>query len=172
MEAFGITDYNRFSAHMLPDPYMGNARSHLECLEMGSNLIFEDDVFFEPGARSVFEQAVNELPEDFHVLYLGANIEKPIRRYSEHLYKLEHAYGTNAIYYSEAGRKFVLDNYTWWSNNFEIYDVWLRRQCSLSLKAYIVSPIKTWSHGGFSDVNKNVCNYLPLMKNNAKRFML
>lgn len=179
---FGIEDYERQDAFELASPLWGNSRSHLKCLEDGCNLIFEDDIFFTEGAREIFEKAVQQLPKDWDMVYLGGNVEYPLKRVSENLFKCEYTWGTNAILYSEKGRKKVLENYKLLPGSYEIYDEWLRRNMStnlelnkrlkingsIELNAYIISPIICWSYGGFSDVQGQNENYLPKMQENEK----
>ena len=182
MERFLITDYNRLPAFELASALWGNSRSHLKCLELGANLIFEDDIFFIDGAREIFEKAVQQLPDDWDMVYLGGNVEYPLKRVSKNLFKCEYTWGTNAILYSEKGRKKVLENYKLLTGSYEIYDEWLRRNMStnlelnkrlningsIELNAYIISPIICWSYGGFSDVQGCEQNYLPAMQENEK----
>lgn len=168
---FGITDFERQPAFSQPNALHGNAMSHLQCLQDGANLIFEDDIWFIRNAFNFFQIAMKELPAGWDLLYLGGNVLKPIQRVSPHLFKCEHTFGSNAILYSDKGREKVLNEYKPFENKFEIYDVWLRRNCSLDLKAYIVSPILCWPISNYSDVwHKNV-NYTTFMKANARRNM-
>lgn len=171
LAAFGITHFSRLPAYSHPDPLSGNARSHIACLMAGCDLVFEDDVFFIPGARGIFDAAVRQLPADFDLLYLGGNVEEPLERYSENLYRCTAAWGSYALHYSPKGREFILGGYRPFERTFDIYDVWLRRNSCDELQAYIVSPVIAWTWPGYSDVNKRQENYLPKMQENEKTFM-
>ena len=54
-----------------------------------TTLILEDDVCFEPDARFILDKAIQELPEDFGVCYLGC--------YARHLYGKSEIYSDNLI---------------------------------------------------------------------------
>lgn len=168
---FGLLEFERFSAYSQPSAVVGNALSHIECLKQGADLIFEDDIYFEPFAREIFERAVNQLPDDFDILYLGGNIIEPIYRVSENLYRCTAAWGSNGILYSEKGRKYILNLYNPLDTKFAVYDDWLRKQSQHDLKAYLCAPIIQWTYAGFSDVNNTHADYEKLMKLNAKQNM-
>ncbi len=167
----GITEFERFSAYSEPSAVIGNARSHYECLQTGSDLIFEDDIYFESFAKEIFKRAVEQLPKDWDILYLGGNIIEPIYRVSENLFRCTAAWGSNGILYSDKGRQHILNCYNPMAANFIIYDEWLRKRSQQELQAYICSPIIQWTYGGFSDVNQAEANYENLMRANAKQNM-
>jgi len=88
---------------------MGCYRSHLDALKKAKAegaknvLIFEDDVIFPQNSESVkhFEQAMQELPENWDLLFLGCDFRLPPDRYTTHLDRVHsalclHAYAINA----------------------------------------------------------------------------
>lgn len=90
----------RFPAIEAKPGWVGCRESHLEILQktpIGDIIaIYEDDVkFLQPW--SVVFNAMNQLPEDWHCLYLGASPKEPQERYSENLFKLRNAHVTHAI---------------------------------------------------------------------------
>ena len=171
LQKLEITEFERFPAYSKPDAYRGNALSHMACLQSGCNLIFEDDVFFDPGAKLVFEKAINQLPADAHILYLGGNIISPIHRYSENLYRCTNAWGSYAIYYTEKGLEWIVQRYDPKADPFIIYDEWLREQSACELQAYMVSPVIAWTRAGYSDVNGQIEDYTPGMREHARKHM-
>lgn len=172
LRAFGINDFERFPAFSTPTPVKGNARSHFQCLTDGADIIFEDDIFFEPFAQEVFKKAISQLPEDWDILYLTGNIQEPLKKFSENLYRCTFAWGSCAILYSEKGKQFVLDNFKPDAEPFVIYDEWLRLQSANKLQAYITFPVIAWTYGGISDVNGYYSNYEKIMKQNAAKHMI
>ena len=77
--------------------------SHAKCLEISLEkvadkiLIFEDDVEFFPEAYENLTQAVIELPLDWDMFYLGANLDKyEAYQESEHIIRLTGAFSTHA----------------------------------------------------------------------------
>lgn len=172
LKYFGLKEFERQSAFSQPNALHGNAKSHLVCLQDGANFIFEDDVWFIRDGWTVFQDALKQLPEDWDMLYLGGNVEAPIQRINTNLFKCEHTYGSNAILYSESGREKVFAGYKPFEDTFDIYDVWLRRHCSIDLNAYIVHPIVCWPISNYSDVWRKKVNYTAFMKENARKNMV
>jgi GR25 family glycosyltransferase involved in LPS biosynthesis len=168
---FCITNFERQSAFSQPNALHGNAKSHIKCLEDGVDLIFEDDIWFVKDARMYFDMAVKELPAGWDMLCLGGNVLRPIKRVSDHLYRCEHTWGSNAILYSEKGREKVLKNYRPFDGKFDIYDDWLRKHYSTILEAYITFPILVWPVSNYSDVWNKQVNYTVIMKANAAKNM-
>ena len=171
IKALGIKTFDRFPAISQPDPLRGNGRSHYQCLKAGYRMIFEDDAFFIPGAVDILAKAKKQLPKDWDLLYLGGNVEEPLKSHSENLFRCTAAWGSYAIIYSDKGAERVLNEYDPFTGRFEIFDVYLRRNSNIDLQAYIVSPIICWTYAGYSDVNNREENYLPKMQQNEKDFM-
>lgn len=171
LKILGIDSFERFSAYSEPSAVKGNGRSHYECLQDGANLIFEDDIFCLPGAKENFEKAKSQLPEDWGILYLGGNIQEPLNRFSDNLYRCTFAWGSFAILYNDHAREFVLKHYNPNAEKFIIYDEWLRIMSAASLKAYICSPLVISTYGGISDVNGYYSDYSKMMRLNSQNFM-
>jgi GR25 family glycosyltransferase involved in LPS biosynthesis len=90
----------RFPAIETKPGWRGCAESHLRILskmEMGGiTAIYEDDVMFlQP--LEVMYKALDQLPDDWDCLYLGASPKEPQERYSENLFRLKNAHVTHAI---------------------------------------------------------------------------
>ena len=132
----------------------------LEAAE-GNTLILEDDVVFKEWNHLPF--ALYELPLDWDLCYLGANVvgtnlcswEPPIQ-YTQHLKRVTQAWTTHAVAYSQQGRDKILKE--WDHKNGQIYDDFLRVNLE-KLNAYIVSPMVADQRPGFSDIWKNETNY-------------
>jgi len=162
-ESFGLKEYDVFPAYNSPDALRANARSHMELIKNGYNLIFEDDVFFE---GTIDQLPLSELPPDWDILYLGGNVIEPLKRFSANLHRCTAAWGSFAIMYSPSGLQYVKDCYR--IEPFTIYDEWLRVRSKATLQAYILSTPIAWTRGGYSDVNHCIENYEPQMRKNAR----
>jgi GR25 family glycosyltransferase involved in LPS biosynthesis len=126
----------------------------------GNTLILEDDVTFHNIEH--LGAALYELPYDWDMLYLGANVvgtdlcswPEP-EFYSMHLKKVTQAWTTHAIAYSKAGLEKILGS---WTVDDQMYDDWLR--CNLDkLNAFIISPMIADQRPGFSDIWQRDVNY-------------
>lgn len=94
----------RFSAIDTKPGWHGCRQSHIDILEiMPANdiiAIYEDDVKFLQSWRVVFD-AMNQLPEDWDCLYLGASPNEPQERYSKNLFRVKNAHVTHAIVWNK-----------------------------------------------------------------------
>ncbi len=118
-------------------------------------MILEDDCVFK-NMDHLFA-AMSELPEDWEVLYGGANIigidtipfAQPVR-YSEHLFTLTDAWMTHCMIYSKRGVERIL-------NTFSVtcgynYDEWLRKNILPAGKAFIIAPQIAYQRASFSNI--------------------
>lgn len=127
----------------------------------GVTLILEDDVIFKD--YNHLESALYELPEDWDLCYLGANIQgtdlcswNPPTYHSQYLKKVTQAWTTHAVAYSEKGAKWILEN--WDHANGQIYDDFLR--CNLEkMNAFILNPQVADQRPGYSDIWQRPTDY-------------
>lgn len=128
----------------------------------GNSLILEDDVVFNNIGH--LGAALYELPYDWDLLYLGANIVgtdlcnwPTPEPYSAHLNRVRQAWTTHAVAYSEAGIKKVLA--LWDHTSGQMFDDVLRCNIEEKLNAYIVNPMVADQRPGFSDIWQNHVEY-------------
>ena len=92
---------HRIEASIETHGWKGCRDSHLRILEENNNeryfIIIEDDLQILDGFHQTMVNAINELPADWDMLYLGANPCKEQEIYSPYLYRLNGAYCTHAI---------------------------------------------------------------------------
>lgn len=119
-----------------------------------SSLIFEDDVEF----ISEWKDALNELPEDWDCVFLGANLNKIHKnRYSDHLYIYEDGWAAHAIGYSAKMLEWLLENFD--PSCGTIYDEWLRVNVLPKFKCFIVAPLAAVQRANFSDYRNRYVDY-------------
>jgi len=158
-ERVGLT-VERF--HALPDigPHQSFNKSTRAILsdfyESGQEtlLFLEDDCVFND--LSHLEAALSELPSDWDMVYLGANLlqhsnySKPAPvRYSTHLFRVFHAWTTHAVGYNRRVIKYLLDNQPPLSE--EMFDCWMAKQLQ-TLRAYVVAPMVAYQRPHFSSI--------------------
>lgn len=135
-------------------------RNALEACK-GPSVIFEDDCVF--GDMYHLGEALDELPEDWDMLYLGANVvgsdlcNWPVpESVSPHLRRVTQAWTTHAIAYSEKGRDYILDN--WDLSTNQMFDDVLR--CNLEkMQAFIIDPMICDQLKDYSDIWKRDVDY-------------
>jgi len=149
LHRFGIREYERFDAH--PGGYMGfNKSVHFALEGEGELLLLEDDCVFD---NNIFDlqEAIKELPEDYDMLYLGANVKSRQQRFSERLYYCNDAWTSHAILYSAKGRKWCFENFR--EGELTIYDEWVNTVGQKAgLKRFIVKPFLAVQADGYSDI--------------------
>lgn len=70
-------EYRRFQAVEATDPKLGCKLSHISALASCKDqvaFIFEDDAIFVDGFLEAFEKAMQNVPDDWEMLYLGAHL--------------------------------------------------------------------------------------------------
>ena len=152
----GMTKVAHIPGIKEPNAVLGFNHAQHNALEAaeGNTLILEDDVVFKEWNHLPF--ALYELPLDWDLCYLGANVvgtnlcswEPPIQ-YTQHLKRVTQAWTTHAVAYSQQGRDKILKD--WDFKNGQIYDDYLREHLD-KLNAFIVSPMVADQRPGRSDI--------------------
>lgn len=103
-ESVGILDrVLRFSAIEHENSCFGNHLSHARILELANLrgytnvLIFEDDVNFFPNALENLTKSLNDVPSNWDMIYLGANLDcYPAYKFTTNLARITGAFSTHA----------------------------------------------------------------------------
>lgn len=158
---------DRFIAYPGADPFES---FNLSCLEMiragirenGPMIAFEDDAEFRDCSH--LEIALNGLPGDWDVLYLGCNLldMNPVR-HGPNLCRIKSAWTTHAVAYSMRAMEFI-------NEHFEVkpgvmFDDFLSREVLPKFNAFLVNPTVCWQRPGKSDLWNNQANYQPAFAN-------
>lgn len=159
----------RFSAIEHIDGRIGCIKSHLEIIKQAKKkkldnvLIFEDDaIIVNDNINSVLFQATSQLPSDWDLFYLGANLHTQLIRYSNSLATLKHAYATHAIAYSKNVYDMFIEKFEKLLSiaaQDDILDVWLANNIQPMNKSFTVKPILATQKNDYSDINKSEVNY-------------
>lgn len=116
-------------------------------------LHLEDDVVFRD--LDHLPQALRELPDDWDILYLGANLicwnngEPSPERYSEHLFRVRAAWTTHAIAYHKRCVRRILEGQP--SFDQLMFDNHLSQRLP-ELNAFCVAPMVAWQRPRFSSI--------------------
>ena len=124
----GSKGYTLHDGSNYADSYKGYMTDWLKMLKMFQGeplMFFEDDFEFTDDFDEVFPKAVAELPQTYDMLYLGANLQAPVTRYSEHLVRVNGAWLMHATLLSAKFIDFILEAYP--HSNIRIADEWYRR---------------------------------------------
>lgn len=136
-----------------------------------SILVLEDDVVFYRDC-SALQNAYNDLPHNWDMLYLGGNPQRNQKRISNWLYRADGILTTHAILYSNK----MTD---WLANNMEVpemvdrqntIDVWFAKEIQPRFNCFIVYPQIAGQRFGYSDICGMDINYNYFNKQSLKFF--
>lgn len=130
-------------------------------------LFLEDDCDFRN--LDLLPQVLRELPKDFDIFYLGANIrdEKP-QRISQHIYRVTDCWTTHAVVYRKPIVKFILDNHP--GESEQMFDNWLSGQL-VRWKAYVCKPFLAYQRPRKSAIWNEVVNYEEIFKESQMKLV-
>lgn len=128
-------------------------------------LHLEDDCVFRDLGH--LPQAIDELPEDWDIVYLGANLvlwnngEPQPERYSDHLFKVKCAWTTHAIAYNKKCVRTILEKQPEFSA--VMFDNYLSTRLP-ELNAFCVAPMVAYQRPRFSSIWQRFDNYDPIFE--------
>jgi GR25 family glycosyltransferase involved in LPS biosynthesis len=132
----------------------------------GDVLIFEDDATFRGWATNL-QDAINDLPADWDMLMLGANIkDSRIDRISKRLVRTYGAWTTHAILYSHRFAKEMVEL------DLEVpIDEYFRTKVHPRGNSYICVPFLSFQRPSESDIEGGYKNYTSLFEESEAKAM-
>lgn len=156
----GITEVTRFTTEIdHEDTYRNCSKDFLRLLRLkGSKdlMFFEDDFELVEGWRDVFDKAYKDLPKDWDMLYLGANLTKTPDRITENLLRVRGAWMFHAVLLRKKFIDYILQNYDY--NQIWVFDEWCRVMAP-KLKFYMTYPMISYQRKGYSDFVRQYVDY-------------
>lgn len=138
--------------------HQGCIDSHLELLHQvkgdGIFMVFEDDIL-TLGTWVDIQTAILQLPKDWDMLYLGATLTEPLKRYSDNLFRLKGGLTTHAIIYNNRGG--VCEYITSHHNTPQV-DVFMMHVQEM-FSVYITYPMIVSQMPGKSDIVDRYTDY-------------
>lgn len=118
-------------------------------------LIFEDDCMWVENPNGVIEKALEQLPDDWHILFLGAQCTRGFKyRAGTNLLQLDGAYATHAWAISLTGMKYILsEGLTAPIDNCIVDKVQTAQKC------FITYPLLATQRTGFSSIGNADINW-------------
>lgn len=178
----GILDkVKRFSAIERKDGRLGCIKSHLEIIKyaqknnLNNVLIFEDDVvFMDENVELIMGNVINQIPENWEMLYLGANLHSPLSKFSDNLVLLVNGFSTHAVAYNKSIFNFFIKKYNKMNEvtlQSDILDVWIANHIQTRGKTFLVKPLLATQINDYSDIVKSNVDY-SFIKERYKKFVL
>ncbi len=163
-----VDGYTQPKSNILKPGEVGCLLSHLEIIKNAKNtnlkniLITEDDVEFDIDLNRKFFEYENELPENWDMLYLGANHglcnpyePNPPIKITEHVYKVRHAYSTHAYAINFTSYDCIINHIEKMTRPLDV----MYSQIQSSLNVYLFRPHIAWQINGYSDIMETEVDY-------------
>jgi GR25 family glycosyltransferase involved in LPS biosynthesis len=160
----------RYRSIGLNSGQVGCAISHRELVkkiksqELNNALILEDDVEFDTNLNEVFPTVMEEVPDDWDMLYFGGNHcgnnvwnpQSTLEQISKNIFKVTNCYATHAY----AIKNTVYDKIisVWDDNVIDHVDICLSK-VQAEVNCYIIRPHLAWQRPSFSDLLKQFETY-------------
>lgn len=131
---------------------------HIRHRKLDSVIVFEDDVkFLTENFKQNVNDCVKELPEDWEILYMGANTHKPLEQFSEHLFVADHVFALHAVMYNVKNlQKYECLKYR--QEISEPIDVMIYKEIQCNKKCFVAYPLLATQSNGFSDIENMEAN--------------
>ena len=148
------------------DPKRSFNRSMKHIMETSSEMLmlFEDDILLKENNH--IDKAISQLPKDWDLCYLGANIIGPVERYSDNLFRIYGAWTTHAVIYrnpQEIGKAYNDTSY--------MFDAWLNENIVSKGNSYIISPMVAWQVVHKSDLWGHIADYTRIFDDSANKLV-
>jgi len=132
----------------------GCTLSHLQCIERAKFLgfetimILEDDVILHPDFNNLLYGAMDELPENWQLVYLGGTHREVPVKVSEHIYRVTKTLCVHAYIIRNTLFDFALDAFKSLHQPCDCYYADKQHEGNM----YVINPPLAWQSGGFSDI--------------------
>ena len=159
-EAEGIKKVTRYQTEINhEDKHRGATKDFLELLRKKRGrqiMFFEDDFELTQNWREVLGEAWNEVPKDFDLFYLGANLTSKPVKVSDHVVRVLGAWCLHAVVFSPKFIDYILSSYD--VNKHWVFDEWCR-VVAPQRKFYMCVPMISYQRESFSDFANKYVSY-------------
>ena len=143
-------EVERFDAIKDTPGWKGCTRSYIEVMKKitGMTIVMEDDCLFLKDWDYI-ENIMQQLPDNWDCLYLGATLNETLKRHSGNLYRLKKGWTTHAIIYRDTRiPHFIIKN----EIIIRKIDVFLADYVQESFNCFITYPLTATQRPGYSDI--------------------
>lgn len=165
LERFNATNKFPFEVERFPGVVAscgedGCTQSHLQLLGRQKEfpfVVFEDDCTMLTSWDFV-EQAMQQLPNCWDALWLGATLTRKLTKFSENLYILQKGWTTHAIIYNTPRIVHHVTKFCKMPTGKNI-DIFYFHQLQPRFNCFIIYPIAATQMNGYSDICKSDVSY-------------
>jgi GR25 family glycosyltransferase involved in LPS biosynthesis len=164
----GIEGVERFAAIEHENKFLSFNLSQKAILESinEDTWVFEDDVKFIN--TNLKEEIFKHVPNDWDILYLGANVLSNIPAVNKYWWKCLDAWTTHAICYRNGVQKKILEVF---DVNGYTYDDQLRTKVLPNVNAYVCKPFLAVQRSGYSDLWQREADYSAAFNESQKKLL-
>ncbi len=132
-----------------------------------SALVFEDDVRFLVDPNEHMQKCIDDLPEDWDMLFLGVNIPHPenAKPYTENLLSINRGLALHSVVYSLNAMQKILDM----PEPFTPIDLQIANRLQSVLKCFCTYPMLCTQRPGFSDIEGTTVDYSVYLENRFEK---
>jgi hypothetical protein len=157
---FEAIDNKQYPAHGLRDSMVTIFK---DALGKGHEriMVFEDDaLIIEPLFNDILTSALEQLPDNFHILYGGCQPTCGYKDgfYSHNLLRVRKGYATHHCIYSRAAMEILTTSY--WEPPI---DNWIVEHMQGLGNCYAIHPFLTTQSAGFSNIGKSEIDWNPFL---------
>lgn len=152
---------------------VGCARSHRLIIDKSNKnnfesiLILEDDVEFHENLNDLFFDMINQVPDDWDILFLGSNYslnnhwqKEPVEKITDNVYKLVFGYAIHAYALRKKCYDKVIECFLPENDKGDVLFSYAQKQ----LNTYVLRPHLAWQRPSYSDILEKNVNYQFLKK--------
>jgi len=163
LKRFGLS-FERIPGVVNKDREKGFSLAMINALTAIPNggMIMEDDIELK-------EYRIPRLPDNWDMLYLGANLNGRTERVSRDLVRVFSAYTTHAVLYADKAVKKILSEYDY--DKHGVYDKWLADHFLRENNCYMVTPMQAYQRRGYSSILGHNVDYSVRMNMNYQKYV-
>jgi len=151
-----IPEFILIESHRVIPGWIGCRNSYLRIFKKARNMhffmILEDDIKFLPGAQINLGNSINQLPDDWDMLYLGGYPMVELKRYSNNLFRAMTVLTTHGIIYNTQNG--LIDFILGQKEKINKIDVFFRDVIQPLFNCFITYPMVATQWENVSDVCK------------------
>jgi hypothetical protein len=138
--------------------------------EYDRTLIIEDDILLKDGWQDKWKEAEPHIPEDWDMLYMGANLQRYSYEYNEHWVKIGGCWTGHCFGLNRKSAQYILDEFN--KDEFVVGDaLFMHLQQYQKINAYLINPMFAYQRPGWSDLQDKWVDYNGMMDSNFGKFL-
>lgn len=157
----GLTHYSSMNLDPKSDNFMKKLEARIGCLMSQLNvikdakarklkriLLLEDDIQFVPNVQARFAELLDQVPQQWSLLYLGGNEKSKPQKISPNIYKVSNMLMAHAVGIDESAYDELISSMESRDLPSDFCYVLVQKK----MRCYVISPFLAWQRAGWSDL--------------------